>query len=98
MAKKNQQLLLLNGAMLRQFLNGCLTNFHPIKTSVYRLQGQWKVSVSKSILSTSSVFLFLCFAVPTVLMKLSYFGRGKYSILIAVDIEELKHMLTGFFI
>ena len=99
MVKKNQQLLLLNDVILRQFLNGCLTNFHPIKTSAYKLQGcQWKVSISKNILSTGFVFLFLCFAVPAVLIKLSYFERGKYSNLIAVDIEEFKHMLTGFFI
>lgn len=70
--KKNQQLLLLNDAILRQFLNGCLIDYHPIKTFTCKLHRMPGEDISFQEYSLPQVmFLFLCFAVPAVLIKLS---------------------------
>lgn len=96
--KKNQQLLLLSDVILRQLLNGCLIDFHPIKTFACKSHRMAVEGFNFQEYTLPQVFSVFFFAVPAVLIKLSWFKGGKYPNLTAVDIEKCKHMLTGSFV
>lgn len=71
-AKKNQQLLLLNDVILRQLLNGCLIDFDPIKTFACKLLRMAVEGINFQEYTPPQVFSVFSFVLLFLLCWLSY--------------------------
>lgn len=72
MVKKNEQLQLLNDVIVRQLLNGCLIDFHPIKTFACKLHRMAVEGINFHEYTLPQVFSVFSFALLFLMCWLSY--------------------------